>query len=148
MSGPEQRLRELGWELPQPAPPAGTYQPWTRAGDLLYLAGQVSTGYKGRLGADVDPATGRLAARAAMLNLLAQTHQALGSLDRVGHIVKVTGFVCCTSEFTGHSAVIDGATELLTELFGQERGRPARSAVGVAALPFGFAVELEMIVAT
>lgn len=148
MSGPEQRLRELGWELPQPREPAGTYQPWTRAGDLLYLAGQISNGYKGRLGADVDPATGRLAARAAMLNLLAQTQQALGSLDRVGHVLKVTGFVCCTPEFTGHSAVIDGATELLTELFGLERGRPARSAVGVSSLPFGYAVEIEMIVST
>lgn len=115
---------------------------------MLYLAGQISNGYKGRLGADVDPDTGRLAARAAMLNLLAQTQQALGSLDRVGHVVKVTGFVCCTPEFTGHTAVIDGATELLTELFGPERGRPARSAIGVNALPFGYAVEIEMIVST
>ena len=96
MSGPEQRLRELGLELPAPPTPGGNYQPWTRAGDLLYLAAQVSTGYKGRLGADVDPDTGRLAARAAMLNLLAYTEDALGTLDRVGHIVMVTGFVCCT----------------------------------------------------
>ena len=148
MSGPEQRLRELGFELPPPPAPGGTYQTWTRAGDLLYLAGQVSTGYKGRLGADVGPDTGRLAARAAMLNLLAHTQDALGTLDRVGHIVKVTGYVCCTHEFTGQAAVIDGATELLADLFGPERGRPARSAVGVAALPHGYAVEIEMIVAT
>jgi len=71
----------------------------------LYLAAQLSTGYKGRLGADVDPDTGRLAARAAMLNLLANTEVALGTLDRVGHIVMVTGFVCCTERFTGQAAV-------------------------------------------
>ena len=148
MSGPEQRLRELGLELPAPPTPGGNYQPWTRAGDLLYLAAQVSTGYKGRLGADVDPDTGRLAGPRRMLNLLAHTEAALGTLDRVGHIVMVTGFVCCTDRFTGQAAVVDGATELLGELFGPERGRPARSAVGVSALPHGFAVEIEMIVAT
>jgi enamine deaminase RidA (YjgF/YER057c/UK114 family) len=142
------RLRELGLELPAPRPPAGNYQPWTRAGDLLYLAGQGSTGTNGRLGRDLDVAGGYAGARSCMLNLLAQVENALGSLDRVGHIVKVNGYVCCTEDFAEHPAVMNGATDLLVELFGPDRGKPARSAVGVYALPAGFAVEVEMIVAT
>ncbi len=148
IGGAEHRLREMGLELPEPRPPAGNYVPWTRAGDLVYLAGQGSTGYVGRVGDDLDIATGQAAARSAMLNLLTQTHAALTSLDRVGHIVKVTGFICCTPDFRDQPAVLDGATDLLVEVFGDDRGRPARSAIGVAALPLGFAVEVEMIVAT
>jgi enamine deaminase RidA (YjgF/YER057c/UK114 family) len=147
-AGPEHRLRELGLELPDLRPPAGNYRPWTRVGDLLYLAGQGSDGFEGRVGADLDLATGRAAAERCMLNLLAQTRAALDTLDRVGHIVKVTGFVCCAEDFRQQPAVIDGATDLLVEVFGEQRGRPARSAIGVYALPLGFAVEVEMIVAT
>jgi enamine deaminase RidA (YjgF/YER057c/UK114 family) len=148
IGGAENRLRELGLELPAPRPPAGNYVPFTRAGDLVYLAGQGSTGFHGRLGEDLDVEAGQAAAQSCMLNLLSQAHVALAALDRVGHVVKVNGFVCCTADFADHPAVLDGATNLLVELFGDQRGRPARSAIGVYALPKGFAVEIEMIVST
>ncbi len=147
-SSPEHRLQELGIELPEPHPAAGTYASWTRAGDLVFLAGQGSRHHLGRVGAELDLAAGREAAREAMLDLLAQTRDALGSLDRVGRVVRVTGYVRCTEDFIDQPAVLDGATDLLVEVFGPERGRPARAAVGVASLPMGIAVEIEMVVVT
>jgi enamine deaminase RidA (YjgF/YER057c/UK114 family) len=143
--GPEARLAELGLALPAPRPPAGRYQGWVRAGDLLFLSGQGADGWVGRLGADLTVEQGRLAARDCARNLLAQTRDALGSLDQVAQVVKLVGFVACTPEFTAVPAVVDGASTLLVDLFG-DRGRHARSAVGVAALPLGFAVELELVV--
>jgi enamine deaminase RidA (YjgF/YER057c/UK114 family) len=142
---PERRLAELGLELPALRPQAGLYEGWVSAGDLLFLSGQGADGWTGRLGADLTLDQGRLAARDCALNLLAQTRDALGSLDQVAQMVKVTGFVACTPEFTGVPAVVDGASALLLDLFG-DRGGHARSAVGVAALPLGFAVEVEMVV--
>jgi enamine deaminase RidA (YjgF/YER057c/UK114 family) len=142
---PERRLAELGLRLPALRPRAGQYEGWVRAGDLLFLAGQGADGWVGRLGADLEVEQGRLAARDCALNLLAQTRDALGSLDRVAQVVKVVGFVACTPGFTGVAAVVDAASTLLLDLFGA-RGRHARSAVGVAALPMGFAVEVEMVV--
>jgi enamine deaminase RidA (YjgF/YER057c/UK114 family) len=140
----EETLRELGIELPALRRPAGNYVGWVRAGDLLFLSGQGADGFTGRLGADLSVADGRAAARACALNLLAQTRDAIGSLDRVARVVKVLGFVACTDEFTEAPAVIDGASDLLGELFG-DSGRHARSAIGVRALPHGFAVEIEMV---
>jgi enamine deaminase RidA (YjgF/YER057c/UK114 family) len=142
---PEQRLAELGLELPPLRPRAGLYQAWVLAGDLLFLAGQGADGWTGRLGTDLALEQGRLAARDCALNLLAQTRDALGSLDRVAQVVKVVGFVACAPEFAAVPAVVDGASALLLDVFG-DRGRHARSAVGVAALPLGFAVEVEMVV--
>ncbi|HET8788823.1 MAG TPA: RidA family protein [Actinomycetes bacterium] len=142
---PERRLAALGLELPALRPKAGLYEGWVRSGDLLFLSGQGADGWTGRLGADLTLDQGRRAARDCALNLLAQTRDALGSLDQVAQMVKVTGFVACTPEFTGVPAVVDGASALLLDLFG-DRGRHARSAVGVAALPLGFAVEVEMVV--
>jgi enamine deaminase RidA (YjgF/YER057c/UK114 family) len=142
---PERRLAQLGLELPALRPKAGLYEGWARSGDLLFLSGQGADGWTGRLGADLTLEQGRLAACDCALNLLAQTRDALGSLDRVAQIVKLTGFVACTSEFTGVPAVVDGASALLVDVFG-DRGRHARSAVGVAALPLGFAVEVELVV--
>jgi enamine deaminase RidA (YjgF/YER057c/UK114 family) len=142
---PERRLAELGLQLPALRPKAGQYEAWVRAGDLLFLAGQGADGWVGRLGTDLGLEQGRLAARDCALNLLAQTHNALGSLDRVAQVVKVVGFVACTPDFTDVAAVVDGASTLLVDLFGR-CGRHARSAVGVAALPLGFAVEVEMVV--
>jgi enamine deaminase RidA (YjgF/YER057c/UK114 family) len=142
---PERRLAELGLELPALRPKAGLYEGWVSAGNLLFLSGQGADGWTGRLGAGLDLDQGRLAARDCALNLLAQTRDALGSLDQVAQVVKVTGFVACVPGFMGVPAVVDGASALLVELFG-DRGRHARSAVGVAALPLGFAVELEMVV--
>jgi enamine deaminase RidA (YjgF/YER057c/UK114 family) len=143
--GPEARLAELGLALPAPRPPAGRYQGWVRAGDLLFLSGQGADGWVGRLGADLTVEQGRLAARDCARNLLAQTRDALGSLDQVAQVVKLVGFVACTPEFTAVPAVVDGASTLLVDLFG-DRGRHARSAIGVATLPLGFAVELELVV--
>ena len=114
-------------------------------GDLLFLSGQGADGWVGRLGADLTVDQGQKAARDCALNLLAQARDALGSLDRVAQVVKLVGFVACTPGFTAVPAVVDGASTLLVELFG-DRGRHARSAVGVAALPLGFAVELELVV--
>jgi enamine deaminase RidA (YjgF/YER057c/UK114 family) len=144
-AGPERRLAELGLQLPALRPRAGRYEGWVRAGDLLFLSGQGADGWVGRLGADLGIEQGRLAARDCALNLLAQTRDALGSLDRVARVVKVVGFVACSPEFTGLPAVVDGASALLIDLFG-DRGAHACTAVGVAALPLGFAVEVEMVI--
>ena len=142
---PERRLVELGLELPGLRPKAGLYEGWVLAGDLLFLAGQGADGWEGRVGEGLTVEQGRLAARGCALNLLAQTRDALGSLDRVAQVVKVTGFVACGPGFGAVPAVVDGASALLVDLFG-DRGRHARTAVGVAALPLGFAVEVEMVV--
>lgn len=148
MSGvrPEQRLAELGLELPGLRPRSGNYIGYVRVGDLLFLSGQGADGHVGHVGDDLDVEQGRLAARDCMLNLLAQTRDALGSLDRVGRIVKLLGFVACPPAFRACPQVIDGASDLLHEIFA-ERGTHARSAIGASALPLGFAVEIEMIVA-
>src|SRR5262249_40338610 len=126
-------------ELPPLRPRAGNYVGWVRSGDLLFLAGQGADGFTGRLGDDLDVDSGQAAARACMLTLLAQTEAALGSLDRVRRVVKVLGFVACSESFTRLPEVLDGASDLLQEVFG-ERGAHARSAIGVQALPKGFAV--------
>jgi enamine deaminase RidA (YjgF/YER057c/UK114 family) len=143
--GPERRLAALGLELPALRPRAGLYEGWVSAGDLLFLSGQGADGWVGRLGADLTVEQGQAAARDCALNLLAQARDALGHLDQVAQIVKLVGFVACTPGFTAVPAVVDGASALLVELFG-DRGRHARSAVGVAALPLGFAVELELVI--
>lgn len=142
---PEQRLAELGLSLPGLRPRAGNYVGWVRTGDLLFLAGQGADGHVGRVGADLTVEQGRLAARDCMLNLLAQTRDALGALDRIARIVKVLGFVACTEDFTDTPAIIDGASDLLVEILG-ERGTHGRSAIGAQTLPLGFAVEIEMVV--
>ena len=143
--GPERRLAELGLELPALRPRAGLYEGWVLAGDLLFLSGQGADGWTGRLGLDLTVEQGQAAARACALNLLAQTRDALGSLDQVARVVKVTGFVACVPGFGAVPAVVDGASALLVEVFA-DRGGHARSAVGVTALPLGFAVEVELVV--
>lgn len=142
--GPEARLAALSLALPALRPRAGDYVGWVRHRDLLFLAGQGADGWTGRIGTDLDVEQGRLAARDCALNLLAQTRAALGSLDHVERVVKLTGFVACTADFTATPEVIDGASRLLIEVFG-EHGRHARSAIGVQSLPLGFAVEVEMV---
>ena len=141
---PEERLVERGLELPALRRPAGNYRGWMRAGDLLHLSGQGAEGHTGRLGADLTVIQGYAAARACALNLLAQARDALGALDPVAQVVQVRGFVACTAEFTEQPAVIDGASDLLAAVFG-ERGHHARTAIGVAALPRGFAVEVDAV---
>ena len=138
------RLAELGIELPDVPAPAGAYVPAVRTGNLVYTAGQVARGWSGKVGAEVSEAEGKAAARSCALNALAAV-DALVGLDSVVRVVKVVGFVASAPGFTGQPGVINGASELLGEVFG-EAGTHARSAVGVAELPLGVPVEVELIV--
>ncbi len=139
------RLHVLGLQLPQLRPKAGNYLGHRVVGELLFLAGQGADGWVGRVGADLTAKEGRQAARDCMLNLLAQTGDALGNdWSRVVNVVKVLGFIACTEDFTDCPAVLDGASDLLVDVFG-ESGRHGRSAIGVQSLPLGFAVEIEMV---
>lgn len=146
----DQRLAELGIELPQPAPPVAAYVPAVEAGGLLYISGQVSQkdGQRitGRLGEDMDLDAGREAARTCGVMLLAQMKAALGSLDRVARVVKLGVFVNSSADFTDQPKVADGCSVLMAEVFG-EAGKHARSAVGVPSLPLGVAVEVDAVVA-
>ena len=143
------RLAELGIELPAPAAPVASYVPTVLSGDLLHISGQVSFEggalLTGRIGEDRDLDYGVRAARACGLMLLAQIDKAVG-LDRVERIVKLGVFVNSAPGFTDQPKVANGASELMQDVFG-EAGRHARSAVGVAVLPLGAAVEVDAIVA-
>ena len=142
------RLAELGIDLPTPAVPAANYVPFVKSGNLLFVSGQISSGpdglIKGRLGADMDVTQGAAAARACGLALLAQANAALGSLDRVARVVKLTGFVASTTDFTDQPEVVNGCSNLMVEVLG-DAGRHARSAVSAVSLPRGVAVEVEAI---
>lgn len=144
------RLAELGIQLPAPAAAVANYVPFVRAGDLLHISGQLSNdasgGVKGTVGADVSPEQARAAARMCGVNLLAQMSAALdGDLERVVRIVKLGGFVQAAGDFEAIPAVINGCSDLMVEVFG-DKGRHARSAVGVYRLPLGFAVEVDAVV--
>ncbi len=146
----DQRLRSLGIELPVLSAPAGLYAQAARTGPLLYLSGKGPTrsdgsSVEGRVGSDLTLQEGRDAARLAGLQLLAVIAAEPGGLDAVAKVVKTLGMVNCAPGFTETPAVIDGCSELLIQVFG-EAGRGARSAVGLAELPFGIAVEIELIV--
>lgn len=150
----EARLAELGITLPEVAAPVAAYVPAVISGNLVFTSGQLpfisgalpATGKVGDGHGLVSAADAKDYARAAILNALAAVRGVLGSLDRVTRIVKVTGFVASVPEFTGQPGVINGASELLGEIFG-EAGAHARSAVGVAVLPLDSPVEIEVIVA-
>ena len=146
----EQRLAELGIELPQPAAPVAAYVPVVVAGNLAHVSGQLpfvdGELVTGRLGEDVALDLGVRAARACGLMILAQLKAALGSLDRVERVVKLGAFVSSAASFTDQPKVANGASELMAEVFG-EAGRHARSAVGVPVLPLGAAVEVDAVVA-
>jgi enamine deaminase RidA (YjgF/YER057c/UK114 family) len=147
----DNRLAELGVTLPQPAAPVAAYVPTVERGGLLHISGQISVAdggdlMKGRLGEDMDLEGGIAAARRCGVMLLAQMKAALGSLDRVEKIVKLGVFVNSAPSFTDQPKVANGASELMQDVFG-EAGRHARSAVGVAVLPLGVAVEIDAIVA-
>ncbi len=144
----EARLAELGLSVPIAPTPAANYIPWVRTGNLVYVAGQVPMKggefrWVGKVGRDWTLEQGKEAAREVALNVLSQLKTALdGDLDRVVRAVKLNGFVNSTEEFILQPAVINGASELMIEVFG-DAGRHARSAVGVAQLPFGVAVEID-----
>lgn len=147
----DQRLAELGLTLPQAAAPVAAYVPAVEAGGMLHISGQISFAedgslIKGRLGDDLGVDAGMAAAKRCGVMLLAQLKAALGSLDRVERIVKLGVFVNSTPDFTDQPKVANGASELMVAVFG-EAGKHARSAVGVAALPLGVAVEVDAIVA-
>lgn len=145
----EARLAALGLELPPTRPPVGNYVDGVRTGSLLFLAGHGpvrpdGTMVQGRVGRDLDVPAAREAARLVALGLLATMRRELGSLDAVRRIVKVLGMVNCAPGFNETPAVIDGCSDLLIEIFG-DNGRHARSAVGMAELPFNIPVEIELI---
>ncbi|PTQ11008.1 hypothetical protein CLG96_11300 [Sphingomonas oleivorans] len=146
----DNRLSELGIELPEPAAPVAAYVPTVLAGGLLHVSGQLpfrdGALMTGRLGEDCDEEFGRLAAERCGVMLLAQIKAALGSLDRVERIVKLGVFVSSTADFTAQPKVANGASELMVSVFG-DAGRHARSAVGVPVLPLGAAVEVDAVVA-
>ncbi len=150
MSTPEERLAELGLTVPEVVPPVAAYQPTARTGSLIFTAGQIpmrdgSPVATGRLGEGVSDELGYECARQCALNAIAAVKAEIGDLGLVRRVVKVVVFVASTPDFTGQPKVANGASELLGEVFG-ESGKHARSAVGVAALPLGVPVEVEIIV--
>ena len=144
------RLQALNITLPELAVPAAAYVPFVQTGKLLFLSGHLAKKdgkpWVGQLGKDMDTATGQQAARAAALDLLGTLHAATGDLNRVRRIVKVMSLVNSTPAFTEQHLVTNGCSELLGQVFGAEVGAHARSAFGVAQIPLGACVEIEMVV--
>jgi enamine deaminase RidA (YjgF/YER057c/UK114 family) len=144
----ELRLEERGWTLPRPPPPAANYTPWVLSGTLLHVAGQIPmvdgvVHGVGEVGRDLDVEAARDVARVVALNLISQVRTACGGdLGRVVRVIKLNGFVRASGDFGDQPKVIDAASEVMRVAFG-EAGVHARSAVGVASLPFGVAVEID-----
>jgi len=142
------RLKDLGIILPTPAAPAANYVPFTQAGNILVISGQLpmvdgKLAFTGKLGAGVTLETGIEAAKVCAINILAQANAALGGdLSRVKRVLRLGGFVACTADFTQHPQVINGASNLMVEVLG-DAGKHARAAVGVPSLPFDAAVEVD-----
>ena len=148
MSKIEARLAELGIDLPAAPAPAANYVPFVQSGNLIYVSGQISNAggelIKGKLGAQMSVEEGAAAARTCGLALISQARAAAGDLDRIKRVVKLTGFVNSTADFTDQPKVVNGCSDLMVEVFG-DAGRHARSAVSAASLPLGVAVEIEAI---
>lgn len=144
----DQRLKDLGIVLPSPAKPVANYVGYAQTGELVFTAGQLpyldgKVMQTGLLGDGVTKEDGKLAARQAAINILAQVKDACGGdLSRVRRVVKLTGFVACQPSFVDHPFVVNGASDLMVEVFG-DAGRHARSAIGVASLPLNASVEVE-----
>ncbi|MCV6546436.1 MAG: RidA family protein [Cohaesibacter sp.] len=146
----EENLANLGITLPEAAAPAANYVPFVKTGNHVYISGQLPMNadgiqFKGKLGQDFTASEGAEAARLCAINLIAQMKAATKDLEKVARVVKLVGFVNSTADFGDQPAVINGASNLMVEVFG-EKGRHARSAVSAAALPFGVAVEIEAII--
>ena len=144
-----ERLKSLGIELPPVSIPAAAYVPFVRTGNLIFISGHIAKrdgkAWVGQLGKDTDTATGKLAARAIGIDLLGTLHAAVGDLNMVTRIVKLMSLVNSTADFTEQHLVTNGCSELMAEVFGAQ-GAHARSAFGVAQIPMGACVEIEMIV--
>ncbi len=145
----EARLQDLGVVLPDAPRPVANYVPSLMSGNLLFISGQISMDADGKiitgqLGAGVSINQGQTAARRCAILILAQTKAALGSLDRVAQVVKLTGFVNATADFSDHPKVVNGASDFMVEVFG-DKGRHTRAAIGVASLPMNCAVEVDAI---
>jgi enamine deaminase RidA (YjgF/YER057c/UK114 family) len=144
----DERLRSLSIELPQPSKPGANYVPWVRSGQLVFLTGQLSQWngerrFVGKLGREFGVEEGQAAARLCALNLIAHARDAAdGDLDRISRIVRVAGFVNSMPDFVQQSQVLNGASDLFVDVFG-DAGRHTRMAVGVAVLPYDVAVEVE-----
>jgi enamine deaminase RidA (YjgF/YER057c/UK114 family) len=146
----EARLKKLGIDLPAAITPVANYVPAVKTGNLIFLSGhgpakEDGTLITGKVGADLTAEQGYETARRIAIGLLGTLKADIGDLDAIKRIVKLLGFVNCTAEFADQPSVINGASDLLVEVFG-EKGKHARSAVGTNALPFNIAVEIEMIV--
>jgi enamine deaminase RidA (YjgF/YER057c/UK114 family) len=143
------KLAQLGIELPPIAIPAAAYLPFVQTGKLLFLSGHVAKKdgkpWVGKLGENVETAEGKLAARAVAIDLLGTLHAATGDLNRIVRIVKLMSLVNSTGTFNEQHLVTNGASELIAEVFGPEKGAHARSAFGVAQIPMGCCVEIELI---
>lgn len=143
-----QNLKNLGISLPPVSTPAAAYVPYVQTGNLVFLSGHIAKKegkvWVGQLGTDMDTATAKEAARAIAIDLLGTLQAAVGDLERVKRVVKLLGLVNSAPNYTEHHLVINGASELIAQVFG-ERGAHARSAFGVAQLPMGAAVEIELI---
>lgn len=145
----EKRLAELGISLPEPVAPVANYVPFVISGRQVFVSGQVpivdgKPSYLGTCGASISTEDAVKAARACAVNLIVQAKAAAGDLDKVARVVKLVGFVNSAPDFTEQPKVINGASDLMVEVFG-DKGRHARSAVGVAALPLGVSVEVEAV---
>ena len=143
----EEKLSSLGISLPVPPDPAGSYVPVVVSGNLAFVAGQIAAEgnhikFRGKV---VSIEIGQQAARLCTINALAQLKSSLGSLDRVKQVIKLTGFINCDPTFADHPKVINGASDLLVQLFG-EKGKHARVAVGVSSLPLDSAVEIDLLI--
>jgi enamine deaminase RidA (YjgF/YER057c/UK114 family) len=149
MSKLDERLAQLGVVVPATSKPVAAYIPAVTSGNLVFTSGQLPMvdgvlSNTGKVGAEVDPDAAKAMARTCVLNGLAAARSAIGSLDRITRVVKVVGFVASDPSFTGQPGVINGASELLAEIFG-DAGQHARSAVGVAVLPLDAPVEIEFV---
>jgi enamine deaminase RidA (YjgF/YER057c/UK114 family) len=147
----DKRLAELGIVLPTPAAPIANYVGAVVSGSLLVVSGQLCFGPDGKLAASGKLAAGatieqaKIGARYAAIGVLAQAKAALGSLDRIERIIRLGGFIACTPDFTQHAAIMNGASDLMVEVFG-DKGRHARTTIGVASLPLDAAVEVEALI--
>jgi enamine deaminase RidA (YjgF/YER057c/UK114 family) len=142
----DRKLKELGVELPSASPPAANYVKAVRVGNMLYLSGHAAVaGFRGKLGKDMTTQEGYEAARSTAISAIATLKQELGDLDKVKRIVKVMGMVNSTPEYTEQHLVVNGFSDLMVAVFG-DKGKHARSAVGMGALPFNFAVEIDLVV--